>query len=168
MVHVQHELAIKESREKIAAENLAKSELWFNKIREEGLAKSGTTEDQQKQRISDEMTKRFGADVSKQADTEALAYSQTFAETYKQNKDVALNLLLEIQEPAPGLTFHSASAEAQGIAIKNIAGVASTVKELKELRAKFTTVFKDKKDPRFVEQVVNAIDAKIGDLSKKR
>jgi RHS repeat-associated protein len=168
MIHLQHELAIKESREKIVAENLAKSELWFNNTRDEGLKKSGTPVDQQDQRVSAEMTKRFGADVSAKANTEALAYSQAFAETYKQNKDVALNLLLEIQEPAEGLTFYSASTEAQGIAIKNIVGVASSLKELKELRTKFTAVFKDKKDPRFVDQVVNAIDAKIGDLSKKR
>ena len=167
-IHLEHKLAVKGSNAIIAAENLAKSKLLLGRFRDEGLEKSGTPVDKQKERVADEMTKRFGADVSQLANTEALAYSQAFAETYKKNTDVALKLLVEIQAPAKGTTFHDASAEAQGIAIKNIVGVASTVKDLKELRAKFTTVFKDKKDPRFVEQVVNAIDAKIGDLSKKR
>jgi RHS repeat-associated protein len=169
-IHLQHELAIKAVREKIAAENLEKSKLWANDYREKGLKKSGTTFEQQEQRVASEMIKRFGADVSKRPNTEVLAYSQAFAVTYGQNKDVALTLLLGIQAPAEDITFHSASPEAQSIAIRAIVGVASTAKELKELRGRFLATFKGKvkTDSRFVESVVKAIDARIGQVEKEK
>jgi RHS repeat-associated protein len=171
-IHLQHDLAVKEAREKIAAENLAKVKSAANGYQE--LAKSGIPGTALAERVSEEMRRStFRTDVSLRANSEALAYSGEFAETYKwiQKKTVAFEQLRGILAPDKETKkppFDAASSEAQNIAIENIVGVASTSGKLVELRTQFKVAFKDEQDSVFFKKVLKAINAKIGELERKK
>jgi hypothetical protein len=175
-LHVQHAMAIRQAEEAIAKENLIASKGYD--FLGTGLKDKGTTIAEGKKRVSAEMTTQFGADVTQIPNDEVLVYSEAFKELYKSDKAAAMEQLWGIlgDDKGEANSFASASIGARAQGVENIVGTASTLVELKELKASFEKAFK--KDPReqpvtrlvdgkatFYSEVTKALDAKIASLT---
>jgi hypothetical protein len=149
-IHVKHNLALAKSKVATALD----------------FQQGKITSEQREEIIEKSMTEKFGVDVSKKANSEVLAYSHAFAETYQQNKDVAL---ASIESLVMNGFFRDASAEARDIAIQTITGKGWTKAELRELlvglktlRKKLITAFgRDLKISQFFKAAIAGIKNKL-------
>jgi RHS repeat-associated protein len=165
-LHVLHFRAAREANLSIAAQN--KALLGGGK---DLLGQVGFTKEKQEALVSQAMIIEFNADVSKVANSEALAYSQVFAQTYDpKHPELALKWVRGITAPSAKVTFWSADDKAQALAIQTIVGVASTREELKALKASLKKSFEPAESApvpqaeKFLAQINTEIDKRLAAL----
>jgi RHS repeat-associated protein len=169
--HLEIKLAVKESEERIAAENKALGTGLMDMFLATDLETLGATQKEGRKRVVEEMKQKFYADVTQEANEEVLVYSQAFNELYKKgDKASAMKELIGILgDEKTGNYFSKASDEARHIAIDNIVGTESTAAGLRRLKESFIKTFKDKEPvnlivngkPTFYKEVVNALEDRI-------